>query len=131
MNFITETLLPNETFKYLDEDTSENIEYFEKFSDKETLTAPMTADEMAAFFNIERKALSSFICSTPFKTVLPTAVHELPTFVDFTEHCGKMKPTVRCLILSHCPLLNSCRALPIKTTFRQDARYRSLRLCSA
>ena len=85
MNFITETILPNETFKeYLDEDISENIEYFEKFSDKETLTAPMTADEMVAFFGIEKKSIEQlYLFYTIQNGVADSGTMTLPTFVDF------------------------------------------------
>ena len=85
LSFITGTVLPNETLSgYMDDRIRENTAYFEKFSHKEALTAPLTAKEMAAFFGIEEeKARQLYLYRAIREGVPDSGVMTLPEFVDF------------------------------------------------
>lgn len=85
MDFIANTVLPNETFsKYLDENIRYNAAYFKKFSDKEKLTTALTADEMAEFFDIEKESVEQlYLYYTIQNGVTDSVTMTLPTFVDF------------------------------------------------
>lgn len=85
IRFITHTVLPNETFrKYLDDSIRDDAAYFEKFSDKEKLTTPLTADEMAAFFGIDKKSVEQLYLYFAMQNgVADSGTMTLPTFVDF------------------------------------------------
>jgi len=85
MTFINEEILPNETFsEYLDDSISENIEYFDKFSDKDKLTAPMTAGEMAEFFGIGKESIEQlYLYYTIQNGVAESGTMTLSAFVDF------------------------------------------------
>lgn len=85
MNFITDKVLPNETFsEYLDDHIRGNVAYFEKFSNQEKLTTPMTADEMAEFFSIEKESIEQLYLYNAIQNgVVDSGTMTLPTFVDF------------------------------------------------
>lgn len=85
MSFINETILPNETFsEYLDDSITENIEYFDKFSDKNKLTAQLTANEMADFFGIEKESIEQLYLYYNIQNgVADSGTMTLPAFVDF------------------------------------------------
>ena len=85
LSFITDTVLPNETLSgYMDDRIHENTAYFEKFSHKEALTAPLTAEEMAAFFDIEEESVSQLYLYRAIREGVPdSGAMTLPEFVDF------------------------------------------------
>lgn len=85
MSFITESVLPNETFsEYLDQSIIENVEYFEKLSDKDKLTSPMTAEEMAEFFGIESESIEKLYLLHGIENgVQDSGSMTLSTFVNF------------------------------------------------
>ncbi len=85
LNFITDSVIPNETLnEYIDDSIRENVEYFDKFSDKEKLTTPMTAAEMADFFGIEKKNVEQlFLYYTIQNGVADSGEMTLATFADF------------------------------------------------
>lgn len=85
MNFISDSVIPNETLNaYIDDSIRDNVEYFEKFSDKEKLTTPMTAGEMAEFFGIEKENIEQlYLYYTIENGVADSGTMTLPTFVDF------------------------------------------------
>ena len=85
LSFITDTVLPNETLSgYMDDRIHENTAYFERFSHKEALTAPLTAEEMAAFFDIEEESVSQLYLYRAIREGVPdSGAMTLPEFVDF------------------------------------------------
>lgn len=85
LNFLTNSVIYNETFSsYIDDSLLENVEYFDKFSDKEKLTTPMTAGEMADFFGIEENDIEQlYLYYTIQNGVADSGRMTLSTFVDF------------------------------------------------
>ncbi len=85
LSFLTGTVLPNETLSgYMDDRIRENTAYFEKFSRKEALIAPLTAEEMAIFFGIEEeKAKQLYLYRAIREGVPDSGSMTLPEFVDF------------------------------------------------
>jgi len=85
MNFIVDSVIPNETLNaYVDNNIRDNIEYFEKFSDKEKLTTALTIEEMADFFGIEKERVEQlYLYYTIQNGVADSGKMTLPTFIDF------------------------------------------------
>ncbi|MGI6072924.1 MAG: MMPL family transporter [Lachnospiraceae bacterium] len=85
ITFITDSVLPNETLsKHLDDDLRDNVENFKKFSDKDKLTVALTADEMAKFFDIDKKSAEQlFLYYTIQNGIADSGTMTLPTFVNF------------------------------------------------
>lgn len=85
LKFISDSVIPNETLnKYMDENIHENAEYFEKFSDREKLTTPMTASEMAEFFDIDKESAEQLYLYYKIQNGVPdSGTMTLPGFVDF------------------------------------------------
>jgi len=53
MKFVSESVLPNEMFSsFIDDSMKENMSMIEKFTDKSSLTTPMTAGEIAEYFGM-------------------------------------------------------------------------------
>lgn len=85
MEFITDTVLQNETLsEYLDDNIRNNAEYFEKFSDREKLTTAMTAGEMSDFLGIDKEDIEHlYLYYTIQNGVADSGTMTLPVFVDF------------------------------------------------
>ncbi len=85
MNFITDSVLPNETLsKHLGDNIRDNVEYFEKFSDAEKLTSKMSAADMADFFGIDKKDVEELYLYYMIENgVANSGTMTLPAFVDF------------------------------------------------
>lgn len=85
MNFIVDSVIPNETLNaYVDNNIRDNIEYFEKFSDKEKLTTALTTEEMADFFGIEKESVEQlYLYYTIQNGVADSGKMTLPAFIDF------------------------------------------------
>lgn len=85
MNFIARSVLSDETLNaYIDDSIRENAAYFERFSDREKLTAPMTAGEMADWFGIEQAEIEQlYLYYTLQNGTADSGTMTLPAFVDF------------------------------------------------
>ena len=85
LTFLTDTVLPNETLSdYMDNRIRGNAEYLRKFSRKEALTAPMTAEETAEFFGIGEESAGQLFLYHAIQTGVPdSGTMTLPAFVDF------------------------------------------------
>ncbi len=83
--FLTDSVLPNETFRgYLGEDLRDRAEYLARFSRKEALTAPLTAEEMAGFFGIEAESAGQLYLYRAIRDGVPDSGRmTLPAFAEF------------------------------------------------
>jgi len=95
LNFISESVVTNTTLKdYIDDSIRENAAYLEKFSHAEALTAPLTAEEMADFFGIEKERLSQlYLLYTVTNGVEYSGTMSLCTFADFVLNTVAADPT--------------------------------------
>lgn len=58
LKFISENIIPNEMFSsYIDDSMKDSAALLGKFSDKKSLTTPMTAKEIADLFNMDEKEI--------------------------------------------------------------------------
>lgn len=87
IRFISDEILPNPFFAaYLDDDLKDNAALLEQFSDKSTLTKPMNAKELGAFFGRDADELKQlFVLYYADKDNVKTAKITMPGFVDFIK----------------------------------------------
>lgn len=85
LNFISDTVAGDETFSdYIDEDMLDNMELIEKFADPETLTTPMNAAELAAFFDMDEGNINDlFLLYYIENGGVSTGTMTLAAFTDF------------------------------------------------
>ena len=87
IRFLSEKILPDPFFsQYIDDDLRQNAEMLEKFADKDTLTKMMTADELAAFFDMNADELRQlFVLYYTDKDNAKIAKITMPGFVRFLQ----------------------------------------------
>ncbi len=85
LRFLSDTVLKNETFAgYIDEDMRDRMDMLDRFSEKTALTAPMTADELADFFDMEKDDIQELVLFYTIKNGgVPAGSMTLPAFTDF------------------------------------------------
>lgn len=85
LNFISDSVLPNETLsEYIDDTLRDNIGYLKKLSDKDRLTTEMTAKEMADFFGLkEEDTKNLYLYYSIQNGVSDSGTMTLPGFVDY------------------------------------------------
>ncbi|MCM1363224.1 MAG: efflux RND transporter permease subunit [Clostridiales bacterium] len=85
LNFISENIATNETFSdYIGEDLLENMDMIKKFSDANTLTTPMNAEELGAFFDMDENEIADlFLYYYIQNGGVDTGSMTLPAFADF------------------------------------------------
>lgn len=85
MTFLTQSILPNEAFSaYFDESIEEYAGYLQRFSDREALLTPLSAEEMASFFGIEKNDVGQlFLFYSITNGVEDSGEMTLPVFMDF------------------------------------------------
>ena len=85
LHYITDTVLPDKNLNaYLDDEIRTNVDRFKQFSDKEKLTAPMTAGEMAEFFGIGKEEVKKlFLYYTIKNGVADSGKMTVQAFTDF------------------------------------------------
>lgn len=85
LEFISETVLPNEMFSsYIDDSMKDKAELLGKFADKKALTTPMTAKEIADIFGMEEKdILQAMTLRYASSREASTATMTVPSFVNF------------------------------------------------
>ncbi len=85
IGFLTENVAENELFAgYLDQGIKENIALLEQFADPETLTKPMSIQELSGFFGMDAEQIKQLLLYYyGQKGGVPTGTMTLPVFVDF------------------------------------------------
>lgn len=85
LGFLTGTVMHSETLsEYMDDRIRENAAYFEKFSDAQALTAPMTAEEMAEFLSIKKENAEQLYLLRAIREGVPdSGTMTLSAFTDF------------------------------------------------
>ena len=83
--FVSDTVSGDETFsEYIDEEMLDNIDMIQKFADAEALTTPMTAEELADFFDMSASDIKDlFLFYYIENGGAPTDSMTLATFTDF------------------------------------------------
>lgn len=87
LDFIADEVIPNDFFApYLDDDMRSSAEELRKFSHKETLTKPMTVQELADFFGMDADMLrQSLVLYYAGVDDAPTPTLTIPAFVGFLQ----------------------------------------------
>ncbi len=95
LSFISDTVMNDETFsEYIDDDMKENVEMLDKFADAEALTTPMTADELADFFDMDAANIKDlFLLYYMEEGNVSTGSMTLATFADFVINEVAKDPT--------------------------------------
>lgn len=84
MKFITESVLPDETLSaFMDDGLRGNVEYLETLSDRDALTAELTAAETAALFGIEEADVKNLYLYYFIRSGVPDS--GTMTLTDFTD----------------------------------------------
>lgn len=85
LKFISETVLKDETIiTFLDENMLNSAEMIGRFSEKEALTTPMTAEEIASLFGMNSEDIKGlYLLYFAEKDGIDTGVMTLPEFSDF------------------------------------------------
>jgi predicted RND superfamily exporter protein len=85
LRFLADDVLGNENFvEYVDDSIRENANQLLKFADADTLTVPMTADTLAAFFEMDADDIEKlFLYYYTENGGVDTGTMTLPIFVDF------------------------------------------------
>jgi len=88
INFIADDVVNDKTLaKELDKDMIKQVDDMKKFAKKETLTKKMSIDELADFFDMNKKDLKSlFVLYYSKKGGVDTGSMTLKTFVDFISN---------------------------------------------
>ena len=85
LTFLTDKVLDDEAFaEYVTDDIRENADLIRRFSDAETLQKPMTADELADFFDLAPSDARDLFLLYQIETGAPAdGTMTLPVFADF------------------------------------------------
>lgn len=85
LKFISDDVMKNEAFAdYFDKDMKENAEMTQKFSDVDSLTKPMNAEELADFFDMDTDNIEQLFLLYQMKNDKTATVSmTLPTFANF------------------------------------------------
>ncbi|MBP3329861.1 MAG: MMPL family transporter [Clostridia bacterium] len=85
LSFVSESVLPNEMFSsFIDESMKENMSMIEKLTEKENLTKPMSAKELASFFGMNEKEIKQiFMLYYSTHGNVDAGRMTLPVFADF------------------------------------------------
>lgn len=85
LSFVSDTVMNDETFSgYIDDDMKEHVDMLTKFSNAGTLTKPMTADELADFFEMDASDINDlFLLYYIEHGGVPTDNMTLTAFSDF------------------------------------------------
>ena len=85
LNFVKDSVLPNEMFSsFIDESMKENMGMIENLTEKENLTSPMTAKEIATLFGMgEDEIKQIFMLYFASKGGVDAGRMTLPVFADF------------------------------------------------
>ncbi len=95
LNFLGDSVVENETFApYLGEELTDNLDTMLKFSDPETLTTPMTAQELADLFGLDAEDLENLLLlHAILDESTETGTMTVPDFANFVVNELASDPT--------------------------------------